>query len=383
MNCQKKREGVCMSGKQRTWLLLFLILTAGLLVMGCQAKKTTETASPAAAESKPVTQEKVAPKPVDPPAKADPPAKKVARREDAGLLSVDKLNHAFGRIEPRAKVRGEYILTNTGKETLEIDKVGKSCGCTVPELETKILEPGQSVPLKITFSASDRPGKVEKKLWVTTKAPHLPEKLTMTLTATVVKFVEAKPDKFNLTIMDGPQTETLVLESIDDQPFKVTGFTSNENCITVNFDKDAKATRHELTLDIDSTKLRKTTRGNLVVRLDHPKVKTVTLGFVAVRPFVAKPATKFFRSLQAGSTKEAVVTVVSSSSADFELGDVTSEKGLIEVLNTEKTKDGYKIRYQITIPEDKTSGRVKDLLKIAIKDHPEDTITVTCYGRIK
>lgn len=355
-----------------------ILLSIGFLVAGCQSTEPLQAEN--SVPSAPVAKSPVA-KPAAPEKPAAPAP--VARREDAGLLSVNKLEINFGKIEPRAKVKGEYIITNTGKETLVIDKVGKSCGCTVPSLATKTLEPGQSVPLKITFNAPDRPGKVKKSVWLTTKSPHMPEKITMSITAEVIKFINIKPQRLSLVVQDEPQSETIVLESTDGQPFKISGFTSTSSVATINFDKDLKAVRHEVVINVDSTKLRKALRGNIVIQLDHPKTKSAMIAYQAPRPFVAKPATKYFRNLKPGSTTEAVLTVVSSSGAPFELGDITSEKGLAKILSTDKSEDGYKVRFSLSVPEDKTTGRVQDFLKIPIKDHPEDTIRVTCYGRIK
>lgn len=379
MNNKIERKGTTMLANQIKRGTLVMVGSLGLLLAGCQSSEpttqvdrsaTSVVAEPVAVKATAATPEKEKPAPV-------------ARREDAGLLSVNKMEIEFGKIEPRAKVNGEYILTNTGKEVLEIDTVGKSCGCTVPSLATKTLKPGQSVPLKITFNAPDRPGKVKKSVWITTKSPHMPKKITMTLTAEVIKFINIEPQRLSLVVADQPQTETVVLESTDGQPFKIVGITSTSSVASADFDKDLEATRHEVTLKIDSPKLRKALRGNIVIRLDHPKTKSATISYQAARPFVAKPATKYFRNLKPGITSEATLTVVSSSNVPFELGEIISDKGLAEVLTTEKIDDGYKIRFSLKVPEDKTSGRVQDFLKIAIKDHPEDTITVTCYGRIK
>lgn len=367
-----------------------LILTAAVMLCvaigGCQSTETTKAAS--SSDTEPIqeaVQEKVATTDqAKVSSKESPEARAVTieRRDNAGLLSVDKTELKFGQIEPRAKVTGEYLLTNTGKETLEIDKVGKSCGCTVPNLETKILEPGQSVPLKITFNASDRPGKVKKSVWITTKAPHKPEKLNMTLTAEVIQFIDVQPARLNLTIQDAADTAKITLKSMDDQPFKVTGINSTTNTINADFDPSVSSTVHELNLKIDSPKLRKAIRGNVVVKIDHPKTKSVTIAYQAARPFVAKPGSKFLRNLAPGKSFTESVTIVSNAGDPFELGDIRSDKGLIEVLSTNSTKDGYVVQFKLDVPEDQT-GQVRDILSVAIKDHPEDTVRVTCYGRIK
>jgi hypothetical protein len=162
-----------------------------LWLCGCSSQKQQPSAVLSESNEKP---EKITTEQARKVAPAADAVKKEDRWEGAGHLVADKMDYDFGMIEPGEKLYGKYILTNDGKETLEIGKeVGKSCGCTEPKLDSYVLKPGESTTLSFSFKAGTNSGKVKKKVWVTTQAPSLPDKLTLTLSADIRKIMDIKP----------------------------------------------------------------------------------------------------------------------------------------------------------------------------------------------
>ncbi len=314
--------------------------------------------------------------------KAAEKAPEVPRRDDAGLLVSDKMVLDFGKVEPKSKNNGEFILTNNGKEVLEIEKVGKSCGCTVPELKTKVLQPGQSVPLSVTYSANNRPGKVTKNVWIETKAPHKPKRLTMKLTAEIVRYLKATPEKLKLNIQEQSEPQKLVIESTDGTEFKITKAYCNTDGLTVDFDKEAKANKHELTLKTNIEGLRKSQHGTIIVSVDHAKAKDIKVSYTAIKPFSAKPRSKYFRDLKPGISSEAEFEVVSNFGQEFEIDNIKSNNGSLEVISSEKSKNGYKVKYRLNVPQE-AKGRVQDYFDVTIKGFEKDVLRVDCFGRLK
>jgi hypothetical protein len=309
--------------------------------------------------------------------------KKEDRREGAGHLVADKMDYDFGMIEPGEKLYGKYTLTNDGKETVEIDKnVGKSCGCTEPKLDSYVLKPGESTTLSFSFKASTDPGKVKKKVWVTTKAPSLPDKLTLTLSADIRKIMDIKPERLSFDIKESaPNKGTIVLKSTDGQPFKVTGCTSTGDVMDVTYDADKEATEHSLTYTARTDKLREHANGLLSIKTSSPKAKDLVVYFDSTWPFAVYPTTKHFRKVAPGQTETSNVKVMSNFGEPFELGEFSSKSGFLTVAGTTKTEDGYQVEIAFTIPADSTKKYVSDILTINIKDHPKDSVEVRCYSR--
>jgi len=360
-----------------------LVLSLSLWFGGCSSQKQQEQ-QPSAVFSE--TDEKPEKITDEQARKAKPAAgvvKKEERREGAGHLVADKMDYDFGMIEPGEKLYGKYTLTNDGKETVEIDKnIGKSCGCTEPKLDSYVLKPGESTTLSFSFKAGSNPGKVKKKVWVTTRAPSLPDKLTLTLSADIRKIMDIKPERLSFDIKESASNKgTIALKSTDGKAFKVTGCTSTGDVMDVTYDADKEATEHTLTYVAKTDKLREHANGLLSIKTSSPKAESLVVHFDSVWPFSVYPTTKHFRKVAPGQTETSNVKVVSNFGEPFELGEISNKRGFVSVTSTTKTEDGYQVEIAFTVPADATKKYVSDILTINIKDHPGDSVEVRCYSR--
>ena len=372
--------------------ILVFALTVFFNVIGCQSDKSTAPAdldkstTPTDLDKSTQTAEKTPQQPL-----LEIPIQKAGekpsdRRENAGKLVADKLEHDFGAVEPQAKLQAQFMLKNEGTETIQLDKnVGHSCSCTVPTMKKNTLAPGESVPVSISFTAPGNPGRTSKNLWVNTLAPTLPAKLTMTVTATVREYIKVTPTRLELDFrMEENQSKVIVVKSTDDIPFKVTGFSSANGVIKVNYDPENEAATHTLPITLDMDKLRKSPTGSLVIRMNHPKTKSANIIYQAAKPFVTYPSVKRFMNAQPGQPQKGDIDIVSNYKDPFELGDVTSRNGLIKVLNIKEIENGFKLQIEMTPPQKQANTRmVRDNLIINIKEHPQDTMDVLCYCIIR
>lgn len=100
-------------------------------------------------------------------------------------LSVENPVHDLGELIIEEPAEDSYTLTNTGGETLIIENVETSCGCTVAELDTTRLNPGESTKLNISLDTSIKLGEVTKTIDVYSNDPVNPK--TELLLKAVVK----------------------------------------------------------------------------------------------------------------------------------------------------------------------------------------------------
>lgn len=72
-------------------------------------------------------------------------------RTARGLLSADCDVYDAGVLADTASVfEHTFILNNNGPDTCRISRVERSCGCTVTELSSRFIPPGESIELKAT-----------------------------------------------------------------------------------------------------------------------------------------------------------------------------------------------------------------------------------------
>ena len=91
-------------------------------------------------------------------------------------LAVPTLSHDFGKIYERWDVTHIFAVQNTGDADLFISNLVTSCGCTVAELSSSVIPPGQRADLAVTFDADfhETNGEVTRLVWFATNDPTQP-----------------------------------------------------------------------------------------------------------------------------------------------------------------------------------------------------------------
>ena len=116
--------------------------------------------------------------------------------------------------------------------------------------------------------------------------------------------------------------------------------------------------------------------------LDNKKVKQVRVPIKITPPFTAHPSIRHFLKLARGKEQTEYIKVITNFQEEFELGEITSQKNLVKVIETTKIKEGYQLKVAMSPPQDEKRKIFTDYLTINIKDHPKDSLKVRCSGRI-
>lgn len=78
------------------------------------------------------------------------------------LLIAEK-THNFGTIQQGRPVKHFFKLINNGPDTLKIDDVHASCGCTTPVWKKEPVSPGDSTSIEVGYNAAEA-GPFEKSI---------------------------------------------------------------------------------------------------------------------------------------------------------------------------------------------------------------------------
>ncbi len=92
-----------------------------------------------------------------------------------GGNSVVFLNtsHNFGQIKEGTNPTYTFSFTNLGDTSITITGVHSICGCTIPEYSKKMVKPGDSGNIMVTYHSEGRPGPFKKSIIVSTDGtPH-------------------------------------------------------------------------------------------------------------------------------------------------------------------------------------------------------------------
>lgn len=97
-----------------------------------------------------------------------------AQLANAPVAQFNVLDFDFGDMKQGDKKDYTFNLTNAGKSDLQIRNVRSSCGCTAVAPSKKVVSPGETVPIKVTFDSRGKRGRQSKSITVITNDPKNP-----------------------------------------------------------------------------------------------------------------------------------------------------------------------------------------------------------------
>ncbi len=93
------------------------------------------------------------------------------QKQKAPKILVENAEYNFGTIKTGEKVSHEFVIKNTGKSDLIIRKTTASCGCTVANVKSNVIKPGESTTLTAEFNSAGRSGTQSKTITLITNDP--------------------------------------------------------------------------------------------------------------------------------------------------------------------------------------------------------------------
>jgi hypothetical protein len=107
-----------------------------------------------------------------------------------------------------------FGFTNAGETPVTITSLRSSCGCTVPQLNKTIYQPGESGEIEARFTFEGRTGEQSKTVLVTTDHPAQPS-VTLSLSTAIPELLRIRPLVAIWRRGEEPAAKTLLLELLD------------------------------------------------------------------------------------------------------------------------------------------------------------------------
>jgi hypothetical protein len=147
----------------------------------------------------------------------------------------------FGKISSGEVAKHEFVFTNTGSATLEINDVRPGCGCTTAGTWDKKVEPGKSGVIPLQFNSTGFSGTVTKSATVTCNDPGQ-SNLVLQLKANIWKAIDVTPTMAVFTMSSEAQTnETRSVRIVSnlEEPLEL----SDLQCTNSSFRAELKTVR--------------------------------------------------------------------------------------------------------------------------------------------
>jgi len=203
-------------------------------------------------------------------------------------ISFDRESHDYGRVLYGNSVKHQFVISNTGTQTLVIDKLQATCGCTRTIKGASEIPPGEKTELEAEFDTRGlRPGRKEKSIYVHSNDPVRPI-VRLTLLADVVRDISVEPQSLarQLTRFEDKISFPLKVHNIADKPYSLTGIKSPSGNLhgflqptTVRADPGATIP-FTLTLNLTKEMDRFYYMGSILLETDHPRESEIELRYL-------------------------------------------------------------------------------------------------------
>lgn len=86
-------------------------------------------------------------------------------------ISVEPTSFDFGKAVPNRTLQKEFSIRNFGSEDLVIESVSTTCGCTAALMDSKLVKPGGTTPLRVSLETRNYSGRVVRSVMVRSNDP--------------------------------------------------------------------------------------------------------------------------------------------------------------------------------------------------------------------
>lgn len=181
------------------------------------------------------------------------------------------------------ETQAEFNFTNKGKDTVHIDRIQTSCGCTGSILDQKEIEPGQSATIIGTFKAKNRKGLNHNRLQVFTKGKSTPVQ-TLHMLVQVPQLINANPTIVYWNRSTEKTARQIQIEIDERYLSEISAIEYNTELLSIKQDKDPSGTfDHILTVTPQSYDRRM--RDSVIIKAEGENgLSTETKVYVFVQP---------------------------------------------------------------------------------------------------
>ena len=203
-------------------------------------------------------------------------------------ITFDKQTHDYGKVRYGDKVVEEFPFTNTGDETLVIDRLRASCGCTKAIKGSREIPPGGSSKIVAEFDTTDlRSGLKQKSIFVHCNDPKNTV-VKLSLTADVVRELNLNPPSLAKKLHDFTDSVTfpVKISNTSDHVYTVTGLdvTGSELDVSLKPEKvtvePQGSTEFDVKINLEKEAHRQFYMGKLLLQTDHPTEKQIEVQYL-------------------------------------------------------------------------------------------------------
>ncbi|MBU4273320.1 MAG: DUF1573 domain-containing protein [Planctomycetes bacterium] len=109
-------------------------------------------------------------------------------------LVIDKTEYDFGTLDMKSGGKHDFVFTNAGEGPLKLVSGSTSCRCTTSDVDNKVIPPGGSDKVTISWKPAERVGPYQQTAKILTNDPARPE-VTLTVSGKISAATQVYPSE--------------------------------------------------------------------------------------------------------------------------------------------------------------------------------------------
>lgn len=311
-------------------------------------------------------------------------SKDAAQSINGPKILVTKDSHDFGEIGPGSNHTCTFTFRNIGNKTLKIDHVQSTCGCSVPQLDKKDYEPGESGTIEVKFHAPTVSGATAKQLYIVSNDPTN-DRAKLELRAVVAVKVQTEPSEVSLAFnKPNAGLGSITIKSLDGNPFAITKFSSTPgDPISCEIDPNKKVTEFTLNPKVDLDLLSKNPTGVITIEVDHPQGGSQLVRYTAIPRYEVNRPRIILQNVQPGQKEQKEVVITSHYGDSLKIAKSTSRAGLMKIAKQEIKDNTLTLTIEITMPEKGPANRRYFSDELTIQFDNSEEVEIRASGWFK
>lgn len=143
-------------------------------------------------------------------------------------------------------VEAVYKFTNTSDRPVTITEATASCGCTVPSLDKKVYQPGESGELKAIFTLGSRQGEQRKTITVNTETGGEQNQYNLMLEVDIPVPVTLTPRVRFWSVGEQAEAQEVAISFNEKLPMEIQGLKRKDDQEPESFDYEIETVKEGL-----------------------------------------------------------------------------------------------------------------------------------------
>ena len=306
---------------------------------------------------------------------------KVGSLHSEPSIVFDKAYYHFGKVPQNYQISETFMFRNRGLKPLEVSIESSSCQCTAALMSERVVPPGQTGTVKITYIPKDWTSEqvVKETVMLRTNDPRKP-RVVLTMTGQIYPTVKVIPSALNFRKLAIGSVAEKTLTVINPN-VRVLGVEANSPDIIARIIELSGAAENQTQISVSikpSTGLQKSDDKLFIYTDDvnSPKIE-IPIMYEIAAPVVVSPRRVFFGVMEPAADNVRNVNISKGNIAgELKIQHIENTSPFISLKLTDaKIKDNYDL--QISINREAPAGAIRDTITVHTN---QIKISIPVYG---